>query len=145
MPSPDPRKLNPRNKGMFARFIVACAGGLSIREAAKSLGVPVGTAKAWSLTQEYKRGVKRYRKRLVDQAIGELSMASVEASRKLRELCRNAETEGVQLAAARALLEKLPPLHEYHSLEKRFKVLEERLKAEQKAAQNGRGSRYGTG
>ncbi len=115
-----------------AALIVALASGLTQQQAAQQAGVNLRTvARRWA-DLAFRAQVANAQSETVWQVAARLSAAGVLATSTLLRLLK-AESESVQLGAARAILEMGMKAREAAELEQRIATLEERL-----AAQKGR-------
>jgi hypothetical protein len=105
---------------------VAC--GMSLSAAAKQAGVCGQTAKEWSSAlPAFRRRVQELRDEMTSQALGRLIKNLTVASDKLASLCNTAQSEGVQLGAARSIFEMAGKEREMVEVKKRLAKLEEIL------------------
>jgi phage terminase small subunit len=124
-------------------FIIALAGGANISEATRVTGIALSTAKRWLSDPELRSHVEAVRQRMVDEAVGRLAALAGKAIATL-DTALDAESDGVRVRAAVAILDKLLQLREHTELETRILALEESLATltEEKAdAERGRPSR----
>jgi hypothetical protein len=120
--------MNQRNnRDRKAALALALAAGGTVKAWALAHDVPARTAYTWARSTEVRERVLRIRRRAIDRAIGRLSrQASVAAGRIVR-LARGAESESVQLQAARAVLADLMAVSNYAALEGRLAEVERRI------------------
>lgn len=123
------RKPDPdREPSKAARLALMVAQGESLRAGAKALGISDRTARRWAADPRFKERVDRLRAEMTTAAVGRLADASVEAVETLAKLMRGRKSSAtVQLAAARAILEKLPIMSEFFDLSERVRQLEQRV------------------
>lgn len=119
---------NGRRKGEAA-FLLALAGGQTVREAAKTAGIGERTATRRLADPQFRRQVVAARAEMTQRALGRLAEASTEAVDALRGLLTS-PSDTVKLGAARAILELGSRLRESLDLEARMAALEEQLAKE---------------
>ncbi len=129
--SPDP---TPRNPGKAALAALALASGQSIRGTATAVGLNERTVRRWARAPTFKAKVERLRAEMTDQALGRLVGLAAGAAGVLGKLMLEADSDATRLAAAKAILDKLPIMSEYFDLLERLRVLEQR---EQRAEADG--------
>lgn len=105
-------------------LVAALASGKSVKDAACEAGVSERTAFRRLEQTDFVRRVAELRGRMVESAAGRLAAAAGAACDRLTKLL-NAESEGVQLGAARLILEQAVRLREVVDLERRLAALEE--------------------
>jgi hypothetical protein len=106
-------------------LIAALAGGSTIRDAASQAGVAESTVYRRLDDANFCRQVSEVRGEMLERAVGAMADASTKAAGKLKDLL-DAESEHVQLSAARSILELGVKLREATELEKRIAELEAR-------------------
>ena len=111
------------------QLITALASGTTVREAAKLAGVTERTVYRRREDAEFRSRVQEARKVMFEQALGAVASAGVSAAQKLNALL-NANSENVQLGAARSVLELGSRLRENIELEERLSRLEQVLEKE---------------
>ncbi len=116
---------NVRRKGDDA-LVLALARGQTYRDAATEAGLSEKTAQRRVQEPAFRQAVANARTLLFAQAVGQLADAAVEAVVTLRTLLA-AQSESVQLGAARAILEAGPRLRESEELAARISALEAAL------------------
>jgi hypothetical protein len=116
------RDLNQRHQ-----FAVAMAMGQSLSGWAKQNGVPRRTCYDWRKTEEYKVTVEDARRRTVDRAVGQFVRNLTKAVDPMLNVMRVAESESVQLHAARAVVEHLMKVRQHGDLEERMVQIESQL------------------
>ena len=123
-----------------AALIAALAGGSTVEGAASAAGVGVATVYRRLKEPEFRARVDDARSASIDRAVALLTAASTAAVGRLMKLL-TAESESVQLGAARSILELGAKLREHVDLAERVHVLEEQHEREKAPASNGEGSR----
>lgn len=123
------------NCGGDAALIVALAGGQTIVDAAQSAGLSLRTAHRRLADAGFRQRILAARRGLLDEAMGRLANAATEAVTRLRDLAETAESENVQLGAARAILDALHRWREAAEFDERLSELEGRLDEMQTSAQ----------
>ncbi len=116
---------NVRRKGDDA-LVVALARGQTCRAAAAEAGISEKTAGRRVQEPAFRQAVATARSQMFSEAVGQLAEAAVEAAGTLRALLA-AQSETVQLGAARAILEAGPRLRESEELAARVSELEAAL------------------
>jgi hypothetical protein len=112
------------NRDQKADLALALATGSTVRAWAKARNVPERTAYKWARSPEVKKQVRRIRRRAIDRAVGRLSRHAAAAADQIARLAKAAESESVQLQAARAVLADLMHVANYAELEDRIAQLE---------------------
>ncbi len=107
-------------------LIAALATGCTIREAAARASLGERTVKRRLADPAFKRAVDTEKAAMIARATAQLADAATEAVQTLRRLLL-AESESVQLGAARSILEFGTKLREGEELAERIARLEERL------------------
>ncbi len=105
---------------------VALASGATLRDAAAAAGIGERTATRRWADAAFRRRVAALRGELVGGAMGKLSANMGAAADKLRELL-SSESDSVQLAAARAILQLGVVLREATEIEERLGELERQV------------------
>jgi hypothetical protein len=121
MPDEQP---NPDEQYQFA---LAMATGQSVSVWAKKNGVPTRTCYHWRETEQYKLTVQEVRRRALDRAVGRLARNLTKATDRIAHLATEAESESVQLQAARAVLKEFMAVRERADLEEQMVDIERRL------------------
>lgn len=125
--NPEPTPRNPSAADLLA---LAVASGESLRSASKKLDIGYRTARRWSRAPRFRARVEQYRSEMIGQALGKLAARAGGAVDTLAELMEQADTDATRLAAAKAILDKLPGLSEHFGLSERVRVLESQAEAE---------------
>lgn len=120
-------------KGVNRPLALLLAQGVSVRGAAKKVGVSESTVHRRLRNPTFRRLVSRFRGRMVSEAAGLMSNYLVAAVRKLKQLMDKAEAESIRLAAAKAVIELGTKLRDHSEVEERLRVLEEQSDARQAA------------
>ncbi len=107
---------------------LAIAGGRTLRDAARAAGVSERTAARRWADKDFRLRVSELREEMTRCALGRLADGMGEAADTLRGLL-SAETDGVKLAAARAILQLGVELRALVELEEKVRELEESLPA----------------
>ena len=111
-------------------LIVALAAAASVQEAACQAGLSARTTARRLADPTFRERVACVRAELVQKAVAKLADGMADAAEKLRALL-SAQSESVQLHAARAILETGVRLREATELEERLRTLEHRLQPEE--------------
>ena len=106
---------------------LAVASGQTLRDAAAAAGIGERTATRRWADPAFRRRVGELRGDMVSNAVGRMADGMADAAGKLRELL-TADSESVQLGAARSLLELGVKLRESVELEERVAELEQSIK-----------------
>ena len=104
------------------------AAGKSTRDAAALAGVSERTAHRRRADPGFRAMVNRLRSDLIEDALGILSAAAIEAAATLRTLLL-ADSEAIRLAAARAVLDGLMKAREHITLTEQLDRLEQSVQA----------------
>ena len=107
-------------------FVAATAAGEGIVGACRAAGIGRRTARRWLADPDFAAEVRAARAVVLEQALGRLGSAAVEAVDVLRRLLR-ATAPSVKLGAARALLEALTRVREHVEISERLAAMEKRL------------------
>jgi hypothetical protein len=135
--------MNHRNnRDQKADLALALATGRTVRAWAKLHDVPERTAYSWARSPEVRTQVRRIRRRAIDRAIGRLSRHAAAAADRIAQLADAAQSEAVQLQAARAVLADLMTVSNYAALEGRLAEVERRI-AHAQPQQHGPADRAG--
>ena len=114
--------------GRDARLIASLAAGADYKRAAQESGYGVRTIGRRMADPQFASQVREARRRLLDDALGELSTTARDAARTLR-LLLNAKSEQVRYMAARAVIDVLMRHRADNEIDERIAELE-RLAAE---------------
>jgi hypothetical protein len=107
------------------RVALLIAAGRTIKAAAAEAGCGERTAHEWLDDAQYRLLVSRFRRRLIDRAVGSLARSTNKAVFRLRKLL-DSENENVRLRAAVSLLDHAVRMREHGELEDRITALEAR-------------------
>ena len=118
-------KINNRDRK--AALALAMATGSTVKAWADANGVPHRTAYSWASSPEVTHQVEAIRRQFIDQAVGRLCEHANAAADKIALLADKAESETVQLQAARAVLTDLMAISNYAALSGRMAQIERRL------------------
>jgi hypothetical protein len=119
------------NRDQKASLALAIAGGSTVKAWAKAHDVPERTAYTWARSPEVRDRVRRIQRRALERAIGQLSRHAAAAAGQIATLARAAQSEAVQLQAARAVLADLMQVADYADHEARLAELERRVRRDQ--------------
>ncbi len=108
-------------------IITAIAGGATYAEAGKQANVTERTVANRMADPGFRQRVAEVRSRLLEQTAAGLTASGLRAVGALDRLL-DAESESVQLGAAKALIELGAKVREGHDLEQRITALEQALK-----------------
>jgi len=109
------------------QFAVAMATGQSASVWAKKNGVTRRTCYNWTKTKEHKFTVLEVRRRTLNRAVGHIGRHLTKAVDRIALLATDAQSESVQLQAARALLKEFSVGREHADLEEQMMDVERRL------------------
>jgi len=115
------------NQDQRDQFAVAMAMGQKVSVWAKKNGVPRRTCYAWTQTPEYKVAVRDIRRRAYDRAVGHFARNLTKVADRIALLATEAQSESVQLQAARVLLRESLNVREHVDLEAQMEDVERRL------------------
>jgi hypothetical protein len=115
------------NRDQKAALALALAGGSTVKAWATAHDVPVRTAYSWARSPEVRKKVRGIQRRALQRAIGCLSRHAAAAADKIGRLATGAQSEAVQLQAARAVLADLMQVADYADHEHRITALERRV------------------
>jgi hypothetical protein len=115
------------NQNQRDQFAVAMALGQRVSVWAKNNGVPRRTCYDWTKTQEYKDTVRDVRRRAVDRAVGQFVGNLTKAVGRIAILATDAESESVQLQAARAVVRESLAFRLQSDLDEQMVDIERRL------------------
>ncbi len=116
------------NETQKASLAVSLAAGVPAGVWAKERGIPARTAYRWARLPEVRALVDRYRARVIDRAIGQLTQHVIKAVEEIGRLSKEAESESVRLQASRAVIVELLAITDYARIERRLAVVERRLR-----------------
>jgi hypothetical protein len=102
------------------------ATGKTVTSWAKKNQIPLRTAYEWHRRPTFKTTVDRYRRRYLDRALGRLARNAAKAAGVVSQLASGADSQGVKLQAARAVLDDLMRVWRFAELEGRVTELERR-------------------
>jgi DNA mismatch repair ATPase MutS len=111
--------LNPAKRDNAALFVAQGERGERILE---KLGISARTLVRWKKLEDFGRRVKELRAEMIETTLGRTSALSAEASLTLGRLLKST-SEGIQLAAARALIQLAGGLHKDIELSAKFDEL----------------------
>jgi len=115
------------NQDLRAQFAVAMAMGQKISVWAKQNGVPRRTCYDWSQTPEYKVAVRDIRRRAIDRAVGQFARHLAKAVGRVALLATEAQSQSVQLQAARVILKESLRVRDHVDLAEQLVDIERRL------------------
>jgi transposase len=113
------------NQGRVDQLAVHVARGLSVRGAAKHLGVSDSTAARWAATPGFDATVRRLRAKAIDRAVSILSSNAAKAALTLVRACGKGKPDNIQVAAARAILTDLMAVQDHAEILERLEQLEQ--------------------
>jgi hypothetical protein len=114
-------------KSTKTQLALAVAQGVSIEKWARKSGVPRRTAFRWAKEREVRRVVQAYRRRVIDQAVGQMTKLSTRAVRTIGWLSEEGDSHAIRLKASRAVLSDIIKVSEFSGLEERITEIEDKL------------------
>jgi len=118
------KKLSARE----GAFVAALASGMSVIEAAKSLGVTERTARRWYAKPLVRGALKETQAAALDGASRRLSAGADEALDVLRDVMQDKSQSGaVRIRAAQAWIDTMFRARELGDIEERVRALEEAI------------------
>jgi hypothetical protein len=108
---------------------LAIAGGESIAAWAQQNGVSERTAFYWAKDPKVRREVDAYRRRALNQAIGQLTGMTTKAVDGITSLAQEADSESVEPREWRVILADMMSVSKFSVLEDRMTEIEEQLSA----------------
>jgi hypothetical protein len=109
------------------QFALAMAAGQKISVWARKNEVPLRTCYNWTKTKEYQFTVREVRRRALDCAAGQFTRSVAKAVGQISRLANEAQSESVQLQAARLVIKESVKLREHVDLEEQMDDIERRL------------------
>ena len=91
--------------------------------------MPKRTAYRWASDPKVRAAVETYRRRILDRAVGRMSLRAVWAIDQIAKLAEKARSESVRLAALRSILSDMMTVSEFAGLEDRMTKIEEQDRA----------------
>jgi hypothetical protein len=116
-------------KGSKTQLALALARGVSAGKWARSNNVTEITAYRWAREPEVRKLVESFRRRMIDQAVGEMTKQTVWAARGIVALAKESESDTVRLRALRSIFSDMITASKYSGLEQRMCELEERVES----------------
>jgi len=123
-------------KSSKAQLALAIGQGVSIAAWARANEVTRPTAFRWAKDPLVRKAVESYRRRVIDQAIGRMTKQTTLAADVMIRLAKEAQSDSVQLRAARALFSDVITVSKYSGLEIRVTEMEQQLE-QQAGTKNG--------
>lgn len=118
-------KINNRDRK--AALALAMATGGAVKQWANANAVPPRTAYSWAKSPDVLAQVEANRREIIDQVVGRLCQNANNAADRIAKLVNDANSEAVQLQAARAILADLMAISNYAALNGRVAELERRI------------------
>jgi transposase len=116
-----PAKINPAKVDALALLV---ARGLSVRAAARRLGVAESTGARWAATPDFDATVKRIRAKAIDRTVSILATASSKAALTLVRQLGKGKPDAIQLQAAKAILAEFLHVTEVSDFAQRLEEIE---------------------
>jgi hypothetical protein len=121
--------MSPRRpKGKHQLLLMALACGATVEAAASRAGLSERTAYRLLATPWFREQLQAVWSEMLQRATGMLTAGSLEASKTAIKLAQSAGSEGVQLGAARLVLEQGRKARHENSLATRIAALEEQCR-----------------
>jgi predicted DNA-binding transcriptional regulator AlpA len=118
----------PRKRQQAIAALIEC---LTMKEAAKSVGVGEATIFRWMQERDFQKAFKEAKRRVVDQANARLQRASMEAVNTLRRIMNDPKKPpSSRVTAARIILDMSLKSVELEEVESRVEELERKLEAQ---------------
>ena len=91
-------------KNTKTQLALAIAQGVSVEKWARTNGVPRRTAFLWAKEPEVRKVVQACRRRVIDQAVGQMTKLSTRAVHTIGWLSEKGDSHAIRLKASRAVL-----------------------------------------
>jgi hypothetical protein len=111
-------------KGTKTQLALAIAQGVPVAAWARTHGVGRRTAFEWARQPEVRQEMQDYRRRIFDQAVGQLTKRCTNAVKTIVSLSTHAECESVRLRAARTVVSEMMKVSRYTGIEDRVTDVE---------------------
>jgi len=118
-----------------AQLALALAQGMSAASWARTNQVAKATAYRWAKDPEVRAAVLSYRRRLIDQAIGQMTRHTTSAAKEIARIAQKSKLDSVRLRACRAIFSDLVSVDKYSGLESRMTEIEDMIKKRNAAAE----------
>jgi hypothetical protein len=112
-----------------SQLTFAIAKGMAVTTWAKKNDVPTRTAFRWASEPKVRAAVERYRRRVLDRAVGRMTVGVTFATEGIFALAKSASSESVKLAALRAVVSDMMAVSKFGGLEDRVTQVEEKVNA----------------
>jgi hypothetical protein len=122
-------------KSTKAQLALAVARGITVRKWARHNQVPERTAYRWAKEPEVVAATEKYRRRMIDQAVGQMARRSTWVVKRIAGIAKTGDTDSVRLRALRSIFTDMISVSNYSGMETRMAVLEKEVRAH--AAKNG--------
>jgi hypothetical protein len=113
------------------RAIPLILGAKTIEEGVKKAGISKTTFYKWQKSHEFKEEFMRHRREIVDFALHELKISTVDAVRVLKRLLK-AKSEWIRLRTALGILDYVSKFIEQEDISRRLEELEIEFEKEKK-------------
>jgi hypothetical protein len=131
-------------KSRKSHLAFAIARGHSAAEWARSNKIPKATAYRWAKDPKVRKAVEAYRRRIIDQAVGLLTLQTTKAASRIASISMEGDnSHSVQLRACRAIFSDMITTSKYSVLEARLMDIEERLAEQQGNVDGAVSTNYG--
>ncbi len=131
--SDDNVPLNPKSK-----LTLAIARGVPVTKWARDNGVPRRTAFRWAHEPKVRADVEKYRRKVLDRAIGRMTVGINWATEGIFQLAKGAASESVKLSALRAVVSDMMAVSKFGGLEDRLTQIEEKVNAQHRSTPRSR-------
>jgi hypothetical protein len=114
-------------KGTKHQLAIAIGSGVPVAKWARANKVARSTAFRWANDPEVRKAATSYRRRVMDQAVGQMTKLSTRAVRTIAYLSDEGDSQAIRLKAARAVLSDMIAVSKYSGLEERMLEVEAML------------------
>jgi hypothetical protein len=114
-------------KNTKTQLALAIAQGVSVAKWARTNGVPRRTAFQWAKDPEVRKVVQGCRRRVIDQAVGQMTKLSTRAVHTIGWLSEEGDSHAIRLKASRAVLSDMIKVSKFSGLEERMTEIEDKL------------------
>jgi hypothetical protein len=112
-----------------SQLTLAIAKGMPVTQWARENCVPKRTAFRWAREPKVRAAVESYRRRVLDRAVGRMTVGVTWATEGIFELAKGAASESVKLAALRAVVSDMMAVSKFGGLEDRVTQIEGKINA----------------
>jgi phage terminase small subunit len=119
--SGEPKKSSKR------QLALAIGRGVPIAKWARANKVARSTAFRWANDPKVRKAVQSCRRRVIDQAVGQMTKHSTRAAQTIAWLSDEGDSHTIRLKAARAVLSDMMKVAKFSGLEERMTEIEDKL------------------